>query len=156
MRRKDREVTDLNKICDILDRCHCCRVGFNDQGQVYIVPLNFGYVQSEGKFTFYFHGAQAGRKYDLIQSSPTVGFELDTDYKLNEGDMACDYSARFQSIIGTGVISMVTEREQKIAGLNHVMKQSTGKGDWQYDERMLNAVAVFKLEVTELACKEHL
>ena len=43
MRRKDREVTDRGMIHEIIDRCMCCRIGFNDEGQVYIVPLSFGY-----------------------------------------------------------------------------------------------------------------
>ena len=33
---------------------------------------------------------------------------------------------------------------------------NTGKRDWHFDERMTNAVTVFKLTVTELNCKEHL
>ncbi len=33
MRRKDREVTDPAKIQDIMERCTCCRVGFNDDGK---------------------------------------------------------------------------------------------------------------------------
>lgn len=62
MRRADREVTDQAKIQDIMDRCTCCRIGFNDDGKVYIVPLNFGYQKKENKYVFYFHGAHEGRK----------------------------------------------------------------------------------------------
>lgn len=156
MRRKDREVTDLNKICEILDHCDCCRVGFCDEGQVYIVPLNFGYTQENGRFTFYFHGAKEGRKINLIQKAPNVGFELDTNYKLNEGAEACDYSARFQSVIGNGVISMIDDMEEKKRGLNILMKHATGKDDWTFDENMMKVVSVFKIEADTLSCKEHL
>ena len=86
MRRKDREITDFKQIMEIIDRCDCCRVGFCDDGQVYIVPLNFGYAEENGKLTFYFHGAKEGRKIDLIGKAPKVGFEMDTDHKLNEGE----------------------------------------------------------------------
>lgn len=30
MRRKDREVTDTEKINNIINNCSCCRIGFND------------------------------------------------------------------------------------------------------------------------------
>ena len=43
MRRKDREITDEAKIDEIILNCNCCRLGFNDGGKVYIVPLSFGY-----------------------------------------------------------------------------------------------------------------
>ena len=83
MRRKDREITDPAKMEDVVRRCVCCRIGFCDQGEVYIVPLNFGYEKKDGVYTFYFHGAREGRKIDLMQASPRVGFEMDTGYALS-------------------------------------------------------------------------
>ena len=155
MRRKDREITDSMKIEDIISRCTCCRIGFNDDGTIYIVPLNFGYQAKDDSYIFYFHGAEDGRKIDLIQKSPNVGFEMDTNYALNEADIACGYSARFQSIIGNGVVSMVSEIEEKKLGLSLLMEHNTGKREWNFDEKMVNAVSVFKLKVTEMSCKEH-
>lgn len=32
-----------------------------------------------------------GRKIDLIKMNPDVGFEMDTNYKLTEADIACDH-----------------------------------------------------------------
>ena len=158
MRRKDREVTDPIKIENIVRRCTCCRIGFHDDGDVYIVPLNFGYEIKDNTYVFYFHGANVGRKMDLIRKSPNVGFEMDTDfavYTTGEADAACSYTARFQSIIGNGIVSMVTEIEEKKLGLSLIMEHNTGKREWKYDEKMVNAVAVFKLEVTRMSCKEH-
>lgn len=155
MRRSDREVTDPARIADIISRCTCCRLGFYDDGEVYIVPLNFGYEAKGDAYVLYFHGAKEGRKLDLIQKSPRVGFEMDTNYALHEADVACGYSARFQSVIGNGVASIVSEPEEKKHGLSLLMAHNTGKSEWDFDERAVHAVAVFKLEVTKLSCKEH-
>ena len=155
MRRKDREITDSMRIADIISRCTCCRIGFYDNGEVYIVPLNFGYVVNDNTYVLYFHGAKEGRKLDLIYKNPNVGFEMDTNYALNAADIACGYSALFQSIIGNGFVSMVSEPEEKKLGLSLLMEHNTGKRDWNFDEKMLNAVAVFKLVVTKISCKEH-
>lgn len=54
MRRKDREVTDAGKIREAITASHCCRLGFCDEGEVYIVPMNFGYTEEEGKGSFIF------------------------------------------------------------------------------------------------------
>ena len=155
MRREDREVTDLIKIENIISQCTCCRIGFHDDEEVYIVPLNFGYEAKNDTYIFYFHGAQEGRKIDLIKKNPIVGFEMDTNYALNEADLACGYSARFQSIIGNGVISIVTEINEKKLGLSLLMEHNTRKQNWHFDEKMINAVTVFKLEVKKMSCKEH-
>ena len=158
MRRKDREVTDPIKIADIISRCTCCRIGFCDGGEVYIVPLNFGYEIKDNSYTFYFHGAKEGRKIELIHNNPEVGFEMDTNltvYVSGEFEAACDYTARFQSVIGNGVLSIVSEPEEKKLGLSLLMEHNTGKRVWSFHEKMFEAVAVFKLEVTKLSCKEH-
>ena len=113
MRRKEREVIDDVQIDGIIRKCKICRVGFYDNGEVYIVPLNFGFVHSGDKRIFYFHGAKEGRKFELIRHKPEVGFELDTAYKLIEAETPCAFSAMYQSVIGTGIISEITDFECK-------------------------------------------
>ena len=104
MRRKDREITQAEKIDEIIQKCDCCRIGLSDHGRVYIVPLNFAYLHEGGKRIFYFHSAKEGRKVDLIQKNGEAGFELDTNHALNRAEIACGFSYRFQSIIGLSLI----------------------------------------------------
>ena len=158
MRRKDREVLDEIKIDEFIRNCDCCRIGFYDKenNEVYIIPLNFGYSHVDNKRVFYFHGAKEGRKIELISKTKKVSFEMDSNHELIIGKMACNYSERYQSVMGTGLISFVEDKDEKIAALNEIMFQSTGKKDWDFPEPMLNGVAVFMIEVTSLSCKEHL
>jgi len=156
MRRKDREITDKNKIKEIISACSCCRIGFNDNDKVYIVPLNFGFVDDGESYTFYFHGAKEGRKIDLISQNPNVGFEMDANYFLKEADIACAYSARFQSVIGTGTVSILNNFEDKKKGLLAIMEHNTNRANWQFSDEMINSVCVFRLKVETLSCKEHL
>ncbi len=155
MRRKDRQVTDPEKIRAVILDSQCCRLGFCDDGEVYIVPMSFGYAEEDGKQVFYFHSAGEGRKIDLIGKNPRVGFELDTGYRLQADGPAHECTAAFQSVIGTGVVEFVTEPAEKIQGLDCIMEHYRGKGEWQYPEAMVQQVCIFKMTVTELACKEH-
>ena len=125
MRRKDRAVTDPAKINEIMSRCHVCRLGLRDGKRVYVVPLNFGFLEREGKQFLYFHGAGEGRKADLIRQTGYACFEMDTGYRLQGGEQACDYTAAFQSVIGEGTIAVVEDPAEKEAGLNAVMNQIT-------------------------------
>ena len=156
MRRSDREITDPERIQKIIDGCHCCRIGINDNGTVYIVPMNFGYEKDEGKYILYFHSAKEGRKIDLLQASPQVGFEMDTGYRLNRASIACACSASFQSVIGTGVIRIVNDYEEKKKALLAIMRHNTGESHWEFHDEMLDAVCIFRLAVHALTCKEHL
>ena len=158
MRRKDREVLEEGKIDEFIRTCDCCRIGFYDKenDEVYIVPLNFGYSNTDNKRVFYFHGAKEGRKIDLISKTKKVSFEMDTNHELIVGKMACNYSERYQCVMGTGLISFVEDKEEKAMALNEIMFQNMGKKDWDFPEPMLSGVAVFKIEVINLSCKEHL
>ena len=153
MRRKDREITDKNRIGEFIEKEQILRIAFYDEGDIYIVPINYGYLYDD-KYTFYFHGAKAGRKYELAKNKPNVGFEIDGKYMLLESEEACDFSATFQSVIGTGSLSLVEDNAEKIKGLNVIMKQTTSKSEWHYSNEMLEAVAVFRLDVDKLSCKE--
>ena len=153
MRRKDREVTDAAQINQIISSCNCVRLGFVDKGQVYIVPLSFGFTIQDGVYVFYFHGAKEGRKMTLIRQSPSVGFEMDTNVSIHPADSACGHSARFQSVIGNGRVQIVEDPEEKRQGLLAIMRQNTGKADWHFPA--LDAVCVFKMTVEQLSCKAH-
>jgi hypothetical protein len=153
MRRKDREVKDKALIEQFIAKEQIIRIAFYDNGDLYIVPLNYGFIYENDKYVFYFHGAKAGRKFELSKSSPMVGFEIDGEYELLQADVACNYSAKFQSVIGTGRLSIIEDYEEKIKGLNVLMNHISGKSEWDYSKDMVNAVAVFRLEVDKLSCK---
>ena len=153
MRRSDREITDVKLIEAFIAKEQIMRIAFYDNGEIYIVPVNYGYTNDSGRFAFYFHGAKAGRKYELSKGSPNIGFEIDGNYELLEADIACDFSAKFQSVVGTGKISIVEDREEKLKGLNVLMRQTSGNAEWQYSEEMINAVAVYKVDVNKISCK---
>jgi nitroimidazol reductase NimA-like FMN-containing flavoprotein (pyridoxamine 5'-phosphate oxidase superfamily) len=153
MRRNDREITDKALIEQFVAKEQIIRIAFNDNGDLYIVPVNYGYIFENGIYIFYFHGAKAGRKYELSKLKPNVGFEIDGAYELLEADIACDYSAKFQSVVGTGRLSIVEDDEEKIKGLNALMNHISEKTEWVYSKEMIDAVAVFRLEVERLSCK---
>ena len=155
MRRKDREITDYNKMLEILDKCDCCRIGFKCEEGVYIVPLNFGYVQEDEGLELYFHGAKEGRKIELIKNKPLAGFELDTKHELVGGETACDYTYMYQSITGNGKIELVDDYNDKVRGLRAIMSHYSDKSEWEFDEHRVNGVAVIKMTVTEWSCKVH-
>ena len=52
MRRKDREVTDLSQLEEIIQQCDCIHLGLLDGDYPYVVPMNFGYERTGDQFTF--------------------------------------------------------------------------------------------------------
>ena len=48
---------------------------------------------------------------------------------------------------------MVEDIDEKIIGLNTIMKQTTQKAEWNYSSEMVKAVVVFRLDVEKMSCK---
>ncbi|MCL2885062.1 MAG: pyridoxamine 5'-phosphate oxidase family protein [Oscillospiraceae bacterium] len=115
MRRSDREVTELDDIVSIIDKCDVCRVGLFDEECPYILPLNFGYTVADGQITFYFHGAAQGKKYDLIRKNNHVCFEMDCSHRLVLDEAAGRCTMEYESVMGTGTIEFVEERDKEQA-----------------------------------------
>ncbi len=154
MRRKDREVTDINDLLSIVEECRICHLGLIDDKGMYIVPLNYGYEYINQRLNLYFHSAHVGRKIDAIINNPNVCIEMDCDHRLIEGEKACDYSFGFKSIIGNGKASIVSDYNEKLKGLSLLMKHETQR-EFEFDEKMVNQVSVIKVEVNEFTGKYH-
>ena len=74
MLRKDREITDLDRIQEIISRSEVCRLAFFDEGYPYILPMNFGFERVEDTFVLYFHTALRGKKLELLKANNPVSF----------------------------------------------------------------------------------
>lgn len=155
MRRKDREVTDSAKIDAVISACECCRLGLNDDGETYIVPLSFGYENKGGERIFYFHSASDGRKISVLQKDKRVSFELDCAYKVQEASFACGYSAKYSSVMGTGRVDFLENHDEKVYALKRIMEHYTGKDVWEFPRESVEKTCVFRLVADEISCKAH-
>ena len=155
MRRADREIREFDRMLAVADARDCCRLGLLDDAGAYIVPLNFGYEAEGEKLTLYFHGAGQGKKIDLIREQKSASFEMDTRHALVEGETACAYSYRYQSVMGRGRIRLIEEYEEKVHGLQAIMAHYSRDREFAFGEEAVNRTAVIKLEVEAWSCKEH-
>ena len=155
MRRMDLAITDDREIDRVIQSCDCCRLAFADGKRPYIVPLNFGFCWEDGVRVFYFHGASAGRKVDLIRSLGYAGFELDTNHQLNPHEKPCDFSMGYQSVVGEGEIQELTDLAAKTQALQIIMKQVSGRDGWEFPPTVLSKTGVFRLTVKEICARGH-
>ena len=156
MRRKDREVTELSQIEEIIKKCDCIHLGLLDGDYPYVVPMNFGYERNGEQFTFYMHAAAEGKKLELIAAHPQAAFCMDTGHGLVTGEVPCSWSFRYESVMGQGKITLLTDSEEKRLGLQKVMEHYSGSEEpMEFPAAMLNRVVILKLEAENLTGKQH-
>lgn len=152
MRRKDREITELHEIENIISHCQVCHLALaSPDGQPYVVALNFGYAPG-CQPTLYFHCATAGRKIDLIRKNSHCAFILDRSLELVTGPMACDWGTRYESVMGNGTIEIVSDPIQIRFGLDHIMAHY-GHPSPTYRLEALEKTLVLKLAIEQMTAK---
>lgn len=153
MTRRERQITDRDRIIEILNRCLVVHVGLVDGDEPYVVPMNYGYTMDEnGMLTLYLHGATQGRKLDVMRKNPKVFVEMECDVVPFAGDVACKYGTSYQSLMGRGRAVILDDPQEKMRALSQIMKTQTG-GDFAFNERLVSVVSLIRVEVTEYTAK---
>ena len=152
MRRKEREVTSIIEIEAIILKSDVCRIALADGDFPYIVTLNFGYTGGNEKI-LYFHCANEGRKLDMIKKNNLVCFEMDTDHLLVEGSMACDFTMNYKSVVGYGLMRIVTDFEEKVRGFDAIMSHYKPGVKFNFNESMFENTTILRCDITEISGK---
>lgn len=153
MRRSDREITDFNRMVEIMQLCDVCRIAINNGEYPYILPLNFGMKVENSQVTLYFHGATEGTKLDLIAKNPRVSFEMDCEHELMLIDEDKNCTMNYESVIGRGIARILPENEKYnalSAIMHHYRADSFG-----INETVISRTAVIELTVDSMTAKEH-
>ena len=152
MTRREFKITDEAHIKRILDTARVLHLGLAVDNEPYVVPMNYGYTMEDNKLVLYLHSAVRGKKLDMIRKNPNVFFQMDCDQQPFNGKVACQYGLSYSSIMGQGRAKIVEDVEEKKIAMSVLMKTQTGK-DFSFDDRLVSAVAVIRVDVSEYTAK---
>ncbi len=120
-----------------------------DDGYPYSVPITYSYFDE----CIYFHSASHGYKIDILKKNPKASFSV----ILNVEVLPSKFSAKFESIIATGDIYFVEDKEEK----NKILIDLIDRYSPEYKEMGMKFVngpfgektAVFKMKIKEITGK---
>lgn len=154
MRRKDREVNDIKEIIEIIKDCKTCHIAMVDDGMPYVIPLSFGYEIIDDTLALYFHSAKEGRKMDILHKNNSVCFDMCCEGEpIFAKETPCNSGYYFSSIIGTGKVEFITEKDEKSKALSLLMKHQADI-DVIFNEKQANPVCVFKIVTKDFTGKK--
>ena len=145
MRRRDREVTDINEIEKIIAKCRTCHVAMIGGEYPYVVPLSYGYKITGGDtIELYFHCAMEGKKIDILKRNNKVCFEISYEGEATGSDTPCNSGYYFASVVGFGEAAFIDDEKNKNDTLSILYKHQTGD-DISFDAEQLKNVCIFKI-----------
>ncbi len=152
MRRKDREVTDINEIMEILKQCKTANLAMVDGDMPYVIPLSYGFEYKENSLVLYFHCAKEGRKLELLKKNNQVCFSFFSEGEPLHAEIPCNSGYYYSSVVGTGIAEFVEETAEKCYALGRMFEHQTGR-KVEFTKAQAETVCVFRVVSGEFTGK---
>ncbi len=156
MRRRDKEISDINEIIQVIENSDIMHLGLCKNNLPYVVPLNFGFQYEEDTIKIYFHSARVGKKIDLINNNNKCAVEMTSYFELEKGDAACQWSAFHESVMIEGTISLVKNEQEISNAMDLIMMRYGFQGIPIYEKKFLNTMSVYCILVESISGKRNL
>ncbi|WP_028983927.1 pyridoxamine 5'-phosphate oxidase family protein [Sporolactobacillus terrae] len=108
LRKKALECKDTDKINQFLINSEIGFLGVADEEYPYVVPLNYIWH----KDSIYFHGANAGKKAELMQANPKVSFTVCEELGIMTSPVPAHTSTAYMSVMIFGQVKQIADWDE--------------------------------------------
>ncbi len=157
MRRKDREITDIEDIKKIVNQAVVCNVAMCHANIPYLIPMNFGF---DGEY-IYLHSFPEGLKVDILKENPQVciGVMENVEY-IPSSESVCQASMKYSSVIIDGKAELLSNKSEKTKGIMCIVQKyycgisgEEKKSATRLIEDYYNKLAVFRVKIEKITGK---
>ncbi len=152
VREPDRAVYDRETVYRILDEGFLCHVGFNVDGQPFVIPTSYGRKHAN----LYIHGSAASRMLRQMKEGIPVCITVTLLDGLVLARSVFNHSMNYRSVVILGKATLVDDPQEKLAALR-VLSEHILRGRWddsrQPNERELKATSVLRVPIEEYSAK---
>lgn len=142
---------EQEKIDAVIQQALYCHIAFSVDDQPYVIPVSYGYQDN----TLYFHCGPKGKKLDMLEKNPLIGFSVEHQVELKEAKSACKYSMLYASVIGKGSARLLESIDEKSRGLDIIVRHYNVK-PIEYSKKSLRSMEVIQVDINEMTYKETL
>ncbi len=156
MTKRENEITEKKDIERILDTCKYLHLAVSSEDVPYVVTLNYGYEwdETDGHLVLFLHTSRKAHLLEVIEKNTNCAFNMECNVKPFFGPMPCRNGMAYESIMGSGKITVLENTDERIHGLVRIMKTQTGEEENRFDERMVSIVSVLRVDVKEMRAKK--
>jgi hypothetical protein len=151
-RKPDRGLYDRETIYQILDEALICHLGFVEDNQPYVIPINFARVGD----TIFLHGAIASRLLKHIGAGHALCVEVTLVDGLVLARSVFNHSINYRSVVLFGSGRLVEEDQAKLAALEAITEHLI-PGRWREarlpNAKELKATSVVSIKIEDGSAK---
>jgi uncharacterized protein len=152
VREPERGVYDRDAVYRILDEGFICHVGFNLDGQPFVIPTSYG----RSGDNLYIHGSAASRMLRNLDKGIPVCVTVTLLDGLVLARSIFNHSMNYRSVVVLGTATLVDDPAEKLEALRRLSEHIL-HGRWadsrQPNERELKATFALRLPINEFSAK---
>jgi uncharacterized protein len=152
VREPHRGAYDRETIYKILDEGFVCHVGFETDGQPFVIPTLYARVGD----AVYFHGSAASRMLRGAAGGVPVCITVTLTDGLVLARSVFNHSMNYRSVVALGKATLVDAPAEKLEAL-HAFAEKILPGRWEDarhpNEKELKATSILKLPLAEISAK---
>lgn len=160
IRMKNRACIDEHHIKQFLEHAQTAFLGLVDQHIPYVIPLN--YIFKDG--SFYFHGANEGRKVAILMTNPNACITICESYGTMVDPIPAKTDTAYMSVIANGEVEIVTDINEATVAMQAMLDKYVpdyyqaplSKSHIEkYQSSLGSKTLVLKVRPNNLTAKEH-
>lgn len=144
-------IEERKEIDKIIQACKTCYFAMSENGQPYVLPLNFAL---EDDYVI-LHSAPEGRMWETIKANPKVciNWTLGEELAWQNESVGCSYRVKSKSVNVEGEVEFIEDFDEKYRCLQLLMGQYS-KHEFKFGKPAVTNVGVFKVRIKKITAKE--
>jgi nitroimidazol reductase NimA-like FMN-containing flavoprotein (pyridoxamine 5'-phosphate oxidase superfamily) len=144
-------IEDRKEIDEIIQACKTCFLGMSENGQPYVLPMNFAL---EDEYVI-LHSAPEGRMWETIKANPKVciNWTFGEDLAWQDESVGCSYRVKSKSANVEGEVEFIEDFDEKYRCLQLLMGQYS-KREFKFGKPAVTNVGIFKVRINKITAKE--
>lgn len=144
-------IENREEINGIIKACKTCFFAMSENGQPYVLPMNFAL---DGD-SIILHSAPEGRMWETIKSNPKVciNWTLGEDLAWQDVQVGCSYRVKSKSVLVEGEVEFIEDFDEKYHCMKLIMAQYSDR-KFKFGTPAVKNVGIFKVQIRKITAKE--
>jgi len=144
-------IENREEINEIIKSCSTCFLAMSDEGQPYVLPMNFALE----KDYVILHSAPEGRMWKILKTNSRVciNWTLGEDLAWQDVRVGCSYRVKSKSVLIEGEVEFVDDFDEKYRCLGLLMAQYSDR-NFKFGIPAVKNVGILKVHMNNITAKE--
>ncbi len=144
-------IENRKEINEIIGECKTCYLAMSENGQPYVLPLNFALEND----CVILHSAPKGRMWETLKANPkvSINWTLGENLAWQDEKVGCSYRVKSKSVMVEGEVEFIDDFDEKYRCMKLLMAQYSNH-EFEFSTPSIKNVGVIKVHIKTISAKQ--